>query len=479
MASPVKAVVEPLEGNLVKLSVEVDEAEFEQAIDAAFRRIAREVRIPGFRPGKAPRRLLEARLGANAAREEAFREALPAYYSQAVRDHDVDVIDAPKIEITGGEESGAVAFDAVVEIRPRITVPGYAGLRVTVPNPVATLEEIDGQIERLRDQFGDLSTADRPARDGDHVSMNIVGSRQGVPLPGLTADDYLYEVGGGGIAPELDVELRGATTGDILEFAAQPADPDEEPVDFRVLVKEVREKVLPDVDDDWANEVSEFDTVDELRADFAARISRVRRAQAEAALREQTAEALVVLVEADPPKALVDAEMQQRLQDLAMRLSAQGMTAEQYLSATGRSQEQMSAELRVMAVNAVKADLALRAVAEAEGIECDEDDVDREIDRLAQRLEEKPAKLREQFDRAGSIAAVRSDITNRKALDWLVEHVEIVDEDGHPIDRAALEAPDGADDGDAPVGHVAGAGVPDAGLPAEAGSVPERGQEPE
>lgn len=437
-----KAVVEPLDGNLVKLSVEVDEAEFEEAVDAAFRRIAREVRIPGFRPGKAPRRLLEARLGASAAREEAFREALPAYYSQAVRDHDVDVIDSPKIEITGGEASGPIAFDAVVEIRPRIIVPGYAGLRVTVPRPEASLEEIDAQIERLRDQFGDLSTVERPVQDGDHVSMNIVGSRAGEPLAGLSADDYLYEVGGGGIAPEVDVELRGAKAGDILEFAAQPADPDEDPVDFRVLVKEVKEKVLPAVDDEWANEVSEFDTLEELRSDFATRIGSVRQAQAQAARREQTVAALVALVEEAPPKALVDAEMQQRLQDLAMRLSAQGISADQYLSATGRTQEQMTAELRELATNAVKADLALRAVSEAEGIGCTDEDVEREIEALAQRLEEKPAKLREQFERAGTIVAVRSDIATRHALDWLVARVEIVDEDGHPIERAAIDALD-------------------------------------
>ncbi len=437
-----KAVVEPLDGNLVKLSVEVDEAEFEEAVDAAFRRIAREVRIPGFRPGKAPRRLLEARLGASAAREEAFREALPAYYSQAVRDHDVDVIDSPKIEITGGEASGPIAFDAVVEIRPRIIVPGYAGLRVTVPRPEASLEEIDAQIERLRDQFGDLSTVERPVQDGDHVSMNIVGSRAGEPLAGLSADDYLYEVGGGGIAPEVDVELRGAKAGDILEFAAQPADPDEDPVDFRVLVKEVKEKVLPAVDDEWANEVSEFDTLEELRSDFATRIGSVRQAQAQAARREQTVAALVALVEEAPPKALVDAEMQQRLQDLAMRLSAQGISADQYLSATGRTQEQMTAELRELATNAVKADLALRAVSEAEGIGCTDEDVEREIEALAQRLEEKPAKLREQFERAGTIVAVRSDIATRHALDWLVARVEIVVEDGHPIERAAIDALD-------------------------------------
>jgi trigger factor len=443
----VKASVEPLEGNKVKLSVEVGEEEFEPAIDAAFRRIAREVRIPGFRPGKAPRRLLEARLGTTVAREEALRDALPDYYSQAVREHDVDVIAPPHIHITGGEETGPVAFDAVVEIRPRVDVAGYDGLRVTLARPEATDDEIDAQIERLRDQNGELQAVDRPARERDHVTMNISGSRDGEPAPGLTADDYLYEVGSGSIAPELDAKLQGAKVGDVLEFSATlPGTADDAgPVHFRVLVKDVKEKILPEVDDEFANEVSEFDTVDELRADLAERITSVRRMQAQLALRERVAEALVDLVDAEAPEPLVQAEVQQRLQDLAMRLSAQGISAEQYLSVTGKTPEELTDELRELAARAVRADLGLRAVADAEGIECTDDDLAAELARIAERVGESPDKVRQEFERSEQEQAVRSDIRKRKALDWLLEHVEIVDEGGEPIDRADLEARDDAE----------------------------------
>ena len=182
-----KAVVESLEGNRVKVSVEVDEAEFERDLDAAFRRISREVRLPGFRPGKAPRRVLEAKLGKDVGREEALREALPGYYSQAVRENDVDVIAAPEIEITAGKDEGPVTFDAVVEVRPVISVGGYQNLRVEIPRPEATDEEIDAQIDRLRDQFGELTAVDRPAIDGDHVTITISGSRDDEDLPGLQA----------------------------------------------------------------------------------------------------------------------------------------------------------------------------------------------------------------------------------------------------------------------------------------------------
>jgi trigger factor len=438
----VKSSVEALEGNKVKLSVEVDEAEFEKDIDAAFRRIAREVRMPGFRPGKAPRRLLEAKLGSEVGREEALREALPSYYVQAVKEHDVDVIAAPEIDITDGKDTGPVTFDAVVEVRPVITIGGYKGLRVELPRPEATEEEIDAQVDRLRQQFAELTEVDRPAIDGDHVSIGITGSRDGEVLPGLQADDYLYEVGSGSVADELDDNLRGAKVGDVLEFDAQPSDEDEEPVQFKVIVKDVKEKVLPTVDDEWANDVSEFETVDELRADLADRIGRVRKIQAQMALRDKAVLALVELVEDEAPKPMVDSEVQNRLQDLSLRLSAQHMSAEQYLAATGQSADELVEGLRELAVQAVKADLALRALAEAEGIECTDEDLDAEIAALATRVGQKPDKVRKDLERADQVQAVRSDVRKRKAVDWLAEQVELVAVDGQTFDREALALPE-------------------------------------
>ncbi len=205
-----RSTVEPLEGNKVKLSIEVDESEFDKAIDSAFRKIAHEVRIPGFRPGKAPRRILEARFGGEVGREQALRDALPEYYVDAVKEHDVDVIAAPEIEITSGQDDGPVLFDAVVEIRPRIDVPGYGGLRVELPAIAATDEEIDAQVDRLRDQFAELAEVDRPAADGDVVTIGLHGEEDGQPVPGLQADDYAYRVGAGSIAAELDEALAGA-----------------------------------------------------------------------------------------------------------------------------------------------------------------------------------------------------------------------------------------------------------------------------
>jgi trigger factor len=434
-----KATVEPLDGNKVKLSVEVDEREFDKALDAAFRKIAREVRIPGFRPGKAPRRLLEARLGADAARAEALRDSLPLYYEQALKDHDVDAIAPPDIDITAGQESGPLAFDAVVEVRPQVSVGGYRDLQVTIPAPDVTDEEIDRQVDRLREQFGELQPVTRPARDHDHVSIDIKGYRHSETIEGLTADDYLYEVGSGTVVEKLDEELRGAKPGDILKFNAPvPGDDEGNDVTIQVLVKEVKEKLLPDVTDEWAGEASEFDTVEELRDDIRTRVAAIKQVQSQLALRDQVLDAVARLVEEEMPEALVGREMERRLHDVIHRLQAQGADLEQYLEAVGKPQDQFVAELRAAAVDAVKADLALRAVADAESIEVGDDDLDREIDRLAERTGQKPAAVRRSLDRAEQFPAVRSDIRKGKALEWLVEHVEVFDEAGRPVDRARL-----------------------------------------
>jgi trigger factor len=435
----VKTVVEPLEGNKVKLSVEVEAGEFEAALEAAFRRISREVRVPGFRPGKVPRRVLEARLGKDAARQEALREALPDYYAQAVRDQDVDAIAPPEIDITSDGAEGPLAFDAVVEVRPTVAIPGYEGLQVTIPALEVEESDVDAQVERLRDTFAELREVDRPARDTDHVTIDISGSRQGDRQDDLSTEDFLYEVGSGRVVPELDDHLRGAKVGDIVTFEA--AEVDGESASFRVLVKDVKEKVLPDVSDEWASEASEFETVEELRHDIRQRLQTVRRVQARMAFREAALEALTELVGEDPPDALVNSEMERRLHDLGHRLEAQGANIAQYLQAIGRGEDEFVAEMREGALQAVKADLALRALAEAEAIEATDEDAEAEVASLAERYGVTPTELARQLDAAEQMAVLRMDVRKGKALTWLIDHVSVVDQEGREIDRSLLEDP--------------------------------------
>lgn len=432
-----RTVVEPLEGNKVKLSVEVDDAEFDKALDQAARTLAREVRMPGFRPGKVPRRVLEARLGSDTLRQEALREALPGFYAAALRETDVDAIAPPEIDITGGKDEGPVAFDAVVEVRPTVPIPGYAGLQVTLERPVATDEELRRQIDRLRGNDAVLSDVDRAARDGDNLTINIKTTSNGEVVAGLTADDFLYEVGSEAVVPELDQALRGASVGQILTFSAGV--PNGEEMQFEVLVKGVKEKVLPDLTDEWVSEASEFTTVAELEADLRGRIEAIKRVQATMSLRDLALRALVELVAEDPPDALVGADVDRRLRDLAHRLEHQGATVEQYLAATGQDGDGLIEELKAAASEAVKADLALRALADAEGLVADDDDVEAEVARIAEAVKRSPAQVRRDLVSAEQMPAVRSDVRKAKALAWLIEHVSIVDAEGQPIERAELE----------------------------------------
>ena len=439
----IKSTLEVLDDNKVKLSVEVDESEFDSAVDAAFKRIAKEVRMPGFRPGKAPRRLLEAQFGKQIGREEALREALPDYYARAVVQHDVDVIASPEIEVVSGQEEGDVAFDAVVEIRPVIEVAGYDGLRVEIPRPTPSDEEIDEQIDRMRMQYAEFETVERAADDGDHVTIDIEGSHEGEPVPGLTTTDYDYEVGTGAVVEEIDENLRGVSAGDELEFDADHPDEDkDEPLQFKVTVKEVKEAKLPDLDDEWAAEASEFETLDELRDDVRTRIGSMRIAQARMALQQNTAERLAELVTAEIPEAMIEAEIDARLQDMIGRLQQQGIDAGAYLAQMGDSPEAIRGEFQGPAEQAVKVDLALRTVAAAEELLPDDDTLDERIGEMAEQSGMDADELKERLTEVGQITMLRADLGKQAALEWLTENVELVDEDGEPVDRADLEFPE-------------------------------------
>jgi trigger factor len=444
-----RATAEPLEGNLVRLSVQIDEPEFDRALGDVVRSLAKQVRVPGFRPGKVPRKVLEARMGgAGALRAEALRESLPDFYAQAVVDTELDPIAQPEIDITSGEQSGAVAFDAVVQVRPVVSIPGYEGLVVTVPGLGVTEEEVQRQLDRLRENDAELEVVERPAIDGDLVTIDLHGNDvTGAEVVGV--DDYLYEVGSGSVVPELDAELHGTKPGAIVAFdAANPNDPEQQ-VAFRVLVKDVKVKKLPEATDEWAAESSEFDTVAELRSDIQDRIGRVKLMQSQMALRQKSLEALSGLVsDDDVPEVLVDAEVNERLHDLQHRLEAQKLGLAEYFQATGTSPDELLATVRTDAHAAVKADLALRALVEAEELTLNDEELSAEIATMAERMGTTAEELRRQLDTAGRTGAVRSELRKGKALEWLLDHVDLVDEEGNPMSREDLKVDASADEAD-------------------------------
>ncbi|MGH8976006.1 MAG: trigger factor, partial [Acidimicrobiia bacterium] len=337
--------IETLEGNKVRLRIAVPASEFETAIDAAFRKLAREVRIPGFRPGKAPRRILENHLGTELAREQALRDALPDYYAKAVTAESLDTIAPPEIDITAGQETGDVEFDAVVEVRPQPRITGYEGLQITVPVPPLTETDVDAQVDGLRERFADLEDSASPLKTGDYAQLNIKGYIHDEEVPGLTASDFLYEVGSDLVSPKLDTELDGRRPGDIVRFndvlGERWGERSGQEVSFQVLVKETKRKVLPEPTDEWVKEASEFESLEALRTDIRTRMDAVRRIQGQLALRERLLDAAGGLVEIDIPDPLVNEEMERRLHSIIHRLSDQGATVEQYLAATGLSEDEL------------------------------------------------------------------------------------------------------------------------------------------
>ncbi|HWD24704.1 MAG TPA: trigger factor [Acidimicrobiales bacterium] len=426
----------PLEGNKVKLTVEVDEEEIRLAEDEAIRRISREVRIPGFRPGKVPRKVIEARIGSKGIREEVLREGLSDYYATAVEEEALDVITEPEVDITSGEQEGPIVFSAVVEVRPEISIPGYEGLAITVTKPDVSDEEVDAQIDRLRANFATLTEVDRPAAKGDLVTLDIHGTRDGEPAEGLTADDLVYEVGTGGIVAGIDDKLTGASVGDAFEMDADDA-PDG-PAHLSITVKLVREKVLPEIDDAFASDASEFDTVAELLADLRGRIAEMKKAQSSTEVREKTLDALVELVTDDAPEVLVDQQTNSLVRDLVYRLAESRIGLPEYLSAIGQESDEFVAGLRVQATREVKADLALRAIAKAQDLEPEESDLDEEVVHLAGHSGQTPAQFRIALEQNGRMPELRTEIRKQKALTWLIDHVAIVDEEGKPVDRSSL-----------------------------------------
>ncbi len=467
-----RATAAPEEGNKVRLTVEVDESEIDEALNGVLRRLSREVRVPGFRPGKVPRRVIEARLGgAGALRDEALREALPEFYAKAVSDTEVDPIDSPEIDITAGDESGAVSFDAIVEVRPTVSIAGYQGLVVTLPGLDVPEEEVNAQIDRLRATSGELVDVDRPVQKGDQVTIDISGKRvrgadqeadadaqgeAGAEGEGgeagkgpkiieeegddddLTAEDFLYEAGSGGVVPELDDALIGAKAGDTVTFESSIDDLGQT-ISFTVVAKDVKELVLPEVTDEWAAEASEFETADELREDITKRLKQRHIMQAQLALQQKTIEALVELVTEDVPDILVEGELRERIHDLNHRLEEQKIGLGQFLAATGRDEQEFLDELRAGALQGVKSDLALRALVDQEHIELTDEELDAELATMGERLEMSADQVREQLEQGGRLSAVRSDRRKAKAMRWLLDNVGLVDEEGNPVSRDDLK----------------------------------------
>lgn len=437
-----RTAIAALEGNKVKLTVEIDEAEFDRSIEQAFSRLAKEVNLPGFRRGKAPRKVIEAHIGSGLARSRAIQDSLPEYLAEAVREHNVDLIATPDIAVTAGEESGPVVFDATCEVRPEIDIDGHRSLRVEMPGLTVSDTEVDDVVESERRRHGTLVDVERPAAAGDVLTIDLTGTRDGNPVPGLNTADWVYELGKGWVSPGFDTHLAGATVGARIEYSEAP-NGTQDVADMVAVVKKVQQMVLADLTDEWVDgHVADCATVAEWRTSVRSRLEEYKLNQARSVLVDHVSSAVAALVAVEIPDAMVEGDFRARVRSLVERFAAQGMSLEHWLSATGQPPEAFLEAVRTESRKAVRVDLALRAVARMEGIEAGDEDVDAELLRIATRVNQKVDKIRRLYDRNDAIEDLRAQIRKSKALDWLIEHATLVGPDGSTIDSALLLADD-------------------------------------
>jgi trigger factor len=429
----VKSIIETLEGNKVKLSVEIDEVEFDRNIDKAFRKIANEIRIPGFRQGKAPRQLLQAQIGLGAARSQAIQDSIPEYLALAVREHDVDLIATPQIEVTKGEEEGVLGFDATCEVRPIVTVPGYNGLRIELPALLVKEEDVDDAMKSERSRHGVLKDVDRAIAKGDHVSLDLSGTREGTPVPGLNVEDWAYEVGKGWVSASFDEKLTGEKLGSTITYSEAP-NGTTDIAEMTVVVKKVQEMVLDDLTDEWvAEHVSEFETVDAWKASLRKRLEEIKLNQTRSVFVERTTAALAELVTIDIPEAMIASDLQARVRNTVEQFQSQGVSIDQWLSATGQTTESFIDNLRNESQKAVRVDLALRAVAVAQAITASEDDIEQEIERIAMQVGRKVNQVRKAYQENDALTELAAQIHKSQAVDWLLRNSTLVDPEGNAI----------------------------------------------
>ncbi len=417
--------VTPLEENRVRLDVAVPGDEVRRQMERAVRELGREVRVPGFRPGKAPAEVIVQRVGRDAVVQEMLKGALGGWYSEAVSEAGVVPIDDPELDLEEVPEDGELTFKATVQVRPKAVLGEYTGLEVGRAEPQVPEEALDQQLQALRERAARLVPVERPARTGDFLVIDFDGSSNGKRLRNASARDYLVELGGGRLVGEFDSRLAGMSAGESVEFPVAYGDSDRRDelrgrtVDYTVTVKQVQEKELPELDDDLAIGVSEFDTLDELRADVQRRLDEAAEAEVDELFRRMVIDAAVANASVDIPAVMVDRRIGTILQQTAQQLP-EGVEFEQYLAATGRSLEQIVEELRPDAESAIRRELVVEAVADAEGIEVSDEEVEEQVRADAEATGRAPERLLQDLRQAGGWEALRQDLRLKKAVDVLI-----------------------------------------------------------
>jgi trigger factor len=445
----VKSTVERLSPTRVRINVEVPFDELKPDFDRAYRKIAQQVKIPGFRPGKAPARILEARLGRGAVLGEVVNNAIPVKYSEAVSTADeLSPIGQPEIEVTEIADGDHLAFTAEVDVRPEITLPDLHDITVTVDEVDVTDEQVTEQLDNLRARFGTLTGVERAAAEDDFVLLDLSASVNGEPIEEASTSGFSYQVGQGGLIDGLDEAVRDLSAGESRTFTSQLVAGEHagQDADITATVTAVKERELPAADDEFAQLASEFDTLDELTADLRERLGRVRRMEQVTQARDRVLEAIVDATEVPLPETIVAAEVDSRLHDAVHTFDHDEERFAEVLREQGTTREEFDAEARTEAERNVKTRLVLDALADAENVSVSDEELTERIVFQAQQYEMPPEEFVRRVQEAGQLGAIFSDVRRSKALIAAVAAATVTDASGSPVDLSDLLAPAGADE---------------------------------
>ena len=422
--------VEKLEKNMAKLTIETSAEDLEKAINKVYQRQKSKISIPGFRKGKVPRQMVEKMYGKEVFYEDAANELIPDAYDRALMECEEDIVSSPRIEVTQIEAGKPFIFTAVVALKPEVKLGKYKGVKIDRIDTEVTDEEVDAEIDRERENNArNITVEDRPVKDGDITTLDFEGFVDGVAFDGGKGENYPLTIGSGAFIPGFEEQLVGAQIGEEVEVKVTfPEDYQADNLKgkdavFKCTVKEIKEKELPDLDDEFASEVSEFDTLAEYREDVKKNLAEKKEKDAKNAREEAAVNAVVEGAEMEIPEAMLETQQRQMVDEFAQRITMQGMSMEQYFQFTGTSYERMVEQLKPQAEERIKSRLVLEAVAKAENLEATEEDYEKELETMAEVYQMEADKVKELMGEREK-KSIMQDLAVRKAAEFVAENAK-------------------------------------------------------
>ena len=451
-----KSTVEKLSPTRVRINVEVPFTELQPDFDRAYKQLAQQVRLPGFRPGKAPAKLLEARVGRGAVLQQVVNDALPSRYSEAVTTSEVRPLGQPDIEVTKIEDGEELVFTAEVDVRPDIELPDLSQVKISVDPIAITDDEVETELQTLRARFGTLKGVERPAQEGDFVSIDLSATVNGEDLADAKTEGLSHEVGSGQLIDGLDDAIVGLSEGESKTFTTKLVAGEHagEEAEVTVTLQSVKERELPEADDEFAQLASEFDTIEELRSSLEEQVRRLKRIQQAEKIRDNALEALLELVEVPLPEAIVQAQVDETVHNAVHGLDHDEAKFAAALEAEGSSREKFDADAREAAEKAVKTQLLMDAIADDLDIQVGQNDLTERLVLMSRQYGIEPQQLLQVLQQNNQLPAMFADVRRGLTVAAVVEAATVTDTDGNVVDTSeffgcAAEADAGVEGGEA------------------------------